>query len=101
MHESTCGEEVLPEERGGVRDVMLCYGLLCNERGRGGCGQVTEEADGYQPYLTSPENGLRQLIKRCLDLAKKPGLQCVDEVGGTELPGSHCSTPQGADTSNQ
>ena len=47
-------------------------------------GQVTEEADGYQPYLTSPENGLRQLIKRCLDLAKQPGLQCVDEVGGSE-----------------
>ena len=48
--------------------------------------QVTDEADGYQPYLTSPENGLRQLIKRCLDLAKQPGLQCVDEVGRTDLP---------------
>lgn len=42
--------------------------------------KVTMEADGYQPYLTSPEKGLRLLIKRCLDLAKQPGLQCVDEV---------------------
>lgn len=38
------------------------------------------EADGYQPYLLSPEKGLRLLVKRSLDLAKQPGLQCVDEV---------------------
>eukprot|EP00271_Cylindrocystis_brebissonii_P009737 TRINITY_DN248_c0_g2_i1.p1 TRINITY_DN248_c0_g2~~TRINITY_DN248_c0_g2_i1.p1 ORF type:complete len:1019 (+),score=213.90 TRINITY_DN248_c0_g2_i1:211-3267(+) len=42
--------------------------------------QVTREADGYQPYLTSPEKGLQLLVKRSLDLAKQPGLQCVDEV---------------------
>eukprot|EP00850_Spirogloea_muscicola_P022603 SM000303S11781 [mRNA] locus=s303:99059:105867:+ [translate_table: standard] len=42
--------------------------------------QVCLEADGYQPYLLSPEKGLRLLIKRALDMAKQPGLQCVEEV---------------------
>ncbi|CAM6021470.1 unnamed protein product [Sphagnum balticum] len=38
------------------------------------------EADGYQPYLLSPEKGLRFLIRKALDLAKDPGKSCVDEV---------------------
>jgi hypothetical protein len=42
--------------------------------------QLVEEADGYQPYLLSPEKGLRALVKKCLDLAKPPSIQCVDEV---------------------
>lgn len=42
--------------------------------------QVVAEADGYQPYLLSPEKGLRLLIKRSLELAKQPSLDCVDEV---------------------
>ena len=44
--------------------------------------QVVTEADGYQPYLLSPEKGLRLLIKKSLELAKKPSLDCVDEVRG-------------------
>ncbi|CAI7751614.1 unnamed protein product, partial [Closterium sp. NIES-54] len=42
--------------------------------------KVVAEADGYQPYVISPEKGLRLLIKRSLNLAKQPGLDCVDEV---------------------
>eukprot|EP01018_Ginkgo_biloba_P005819 Gb_19014 [translate_table: standard] len=42
--------------------------------------KVVLEADGYQPYLVSPEKGLRALIKSVLDLAKEPARQCVDEV---------------------
>uniref|UniRef100_A9U1V2 dynamin GTPase n=1 Tax=Physcomitrium patens TaxID=3218 RepID=A9U1V2_PHYPA len=38
------------------------------------------EADGYQPYLLSPEKGLRALIKKALELAKEPAKSCVDEV---------------------
>ncbi|KAI3675968.1 hypothetical protein L1987_85564 [Smallanthus sonchifolius] len=42
--------------------------------------RVVLEADGYQPYLISPEKGLRSLIKGVLDLAKEPSRLCVDEV---------------------
>lgn len=42
--------------------------------------QVVLEADGYQPYLISPEKGLRSLIKGVLELAKEPSRLCVDEV---------------------
>ncbi|CAI7847072.1 unnamed protein product, partial [Closterium sp. NIES-53] len=42
--------------------------------------KVVMVADGYQPYLLSPEKGLRLLIKRSLELAKQPGIDCVDEV---------------------
>jgi len=42
--------------------------------------QLVLEADGYQPYLFSPEKGLRALIRRALDLAKDPAKICVDEV---------------------
>lgn len=38
------------------------------------------EADGYQPYLISPEKGLRSLIKQVLEMAKEPSRLCVDEV---------------------
>lgn len=38
------------------------------------------EADGYQPYLISPEKGLRSLIKGVLELAKEPSRLCVEEV---------------------
>jgi hypothetical protein len=41
------------------------------------------EADGYQPYLISPEKGLRALIKGVLELAKEPARMCVDEVIST------------------
>lgn len=41
------------------------------------------EADGYQPYLISPEKGLRSLIKGVLELAKEPSRLCVDEVNLT------------------
>ncbi|KVI11078.1 Dynamin [Cynara cardunculus var. scolymus] len=47
------------------------------------CGigiQIVLEADGYQPYLISPEKGLRSLIKGVLELAKEPSRLCVDEV---------------------
>ncbi|KAJ7520179.1 hypothetical protein O6H91_20G070900 [Diphasiastrum complanatum] len=43
-------------------------------------GEVVLEADGYQPYLISPEKGLRELVRRALELAKDPGKSCVDEV---------------------
>jgi hypothetical protein len=42
--------------------------------------QIVLEADGYQPYLISPEKGLRSLIKGVLELAKEPSKLCVDEV---------------------
>ncbi|CAL9107578.1 unnamed protein product [Musa acuminata var. zebrina] len=44
--------------------------------------RIVLEADGYQPYLISPEKGLRSLIKGVLDLAKEPSRLCVDEVHG-------------------
>ncbi|KAL5982575.1 Dynamin-2A [Asimina triloba] len=42
--------------------------------------RIVLEADGYQPYLISPEKGLRSLIKGVLELAKEPSRMCVDEV---------------------
>ncbi|CAH2047337.1 unnamed protein product [Thlaspi arvense] len=42
--------------------------------------RIVLEADGYQPYLISPEKGLRSLIKVVLELAKDPARLCVDEV---------------------
>ncbi|VAI84800.1 unnamed protein product [Triticum turgidum subsp. durum] len=42
--------------------------------------RIVLEADGYQPYLISPEKGLRSLIKIVLDMAKEPSRLCVDEV---------------------
>ncbi|KAI9107303.1 hypothetical protein K1719_021691 [Acacia pycnantha] len=42
--------------------------------------RIVLEADGYQPYLISPEKGLRSLIKGVLEMAKEPSRLCVDEV---------------------
>ncbi|XVF86155.1 hypothetical protein PTKIN_Ptkin18bG0017400 [Pterospermum kingtungense] len=42
--------------------------------------RIVLEADGYQPYLISPEKGLRSLIRGVLELAKEPSRLCVDEV---------------------
>lgn len=42
--------------------------------------QLVLEADGYQPYLLSPEKGLRALVQKALELAKDPAKTCVDEV---------------------
>ncbi|KDO39156.1 hypothetical protein CISIN_1g044156mg, partial [Citrus sinensis] len=42
--------------------------------------RIVLEADGYQPYLISPEKGLRSLIKGVLELAKEPSRLSVDEV---------------------
>ena len=42
--------------------------------------QIVLEADGYLPYLISPEKGLRALVRKVLELAKEPARQCVDEV---------------------
>ncbi|CAL5012566.1 unnamed protein product [Urochloa decumbens] len=42
--------------------------------------RVVLEADGYQPYLISPEKGLRSLIRGLLELAKEPSMLLVDEV---------------------
>ncbi|KAK1322099.1 Dynamin-2A [Acorus calamus] len=42
--------------------------------------RIVLEADGYQPYLISPEKALRSLIKIALELAKEPSRLCVDEV---------------------
>ncbi|XP_031381726.1 dynamin-2A [Punica granatum] len=42
--------------------------------------RIVLEADGYQPYLISPEKGLRSLIKIVLEMAKEPARLCVDEV---------------------
>ncbi|KAI5073815.1 hypothetical protein GOP47_0011828 [Adiantum capillus-veneris] len=42
--------------------------------------KIVLEADGYQPYLISPEKGLRALVRKVLELAKEPAKQCVDEV---------------------
>ena len=45
--------------------------------------QIVLEADGYLPYLISPEKGLRALVRKVLELAKEPARQCVDEVSIT------------------
>ncbi|CAO2175362.1 unnamed protein product [Urochloa humidicola] len=42
--------------------------------------RVVLEADGYQPYLISPEKGLRSLIRGLLELAKESSILLVDEV---------------------
>ncbi|KAK4740961.1 hypothetical protein SAY87_024549 [Trapa incisa] len=42
--------------------------------------RIVLEADGYQPYLISPEKGLRSLIKSVLEMAKEPSRFCVEEV---------------------
>ncbi|KQJ98317.1 hypothetical protein BRADI_3g36167v3 [Brachypodium distachyon] len=42
--------------------------------------RIVLEADGYQPYLISPERGLKSLIKGLLELAKEPSTLLVDEV---------------------
>ncbi|TVU05823.1 hypothetical protein EJB05_49007 [Eragrostis curvula] len=42
--------------------------------------RIVLEADGYQPYLISPEKGLRSLIRGLLELAKEPSTLLVDEV---------------------
>ncbi|XP_062192158.1 dynamin-2A-like [Phragmites australis] len=42
--------------------------------------RIVLEADGYQPYLISPEKGLRSLIKGLLEFAKEPSTLLVDEV---------------------
>ncbi|PHU19903.1 Dynamin-2B [Capsicum chinense] len=42
--------------------------------------RIVLEADGYQPYLISPEKGLRSMIKGVLEQAKEPSRLCVDEV---------------------
>ncbi|KAM0927593.1 hypothetical protein ACQ4PT_002778 [Festuca glaucescens] len=42
--------------------------------------RIVLEADGYQPYLISPEKGLRSLIKIVLEMAKEPSRLCVEEV---------------------
>ncbi|KAL9379677.1 hypothetical protein Peur_028159 [Populus x canadensis] len=47
--------------------------------------RIVLEADGYQPYLISPEKGLRSLIKIVLELAKEPSRLCVDEGQGYSL----------------
>ncbi|KAL5207202.1 hypothetical protein ABZP36_031637 [Zizania latifolia] len=42
--------------------------------------RIVLEADGYQPYLISPEKGLKSLIKGVLEMAKEPSRLCVEEV---------------------
>lgn len=56
---------------------LLCL-LLCIDASK--FNQIVLEADGYQPYLISPEKGLRSLIKGVLELAKESSRLCVDEV---------------------
>uniref|UniRef100_A0ACD5YYP6 Uncharacterized protein n=1 Tax=Avena sativa TaxID=4498 RepID=A0ACD5YYP6_AVESA len=42
--------------------------------------RIVLESDGYQPYLISPEKGLKSLIKGVLEMAKEPSRLCVEEV---------------------
>lgn len=42
--------------------------------------QVCREADGYQPYLISPEKGLRRVIGEAVDLCLEPVQVCVQTV---------------------
>lgn len=53
--------------------------------------QLVLEADGYQPYLLSPEKGLRALVRKALELAKDPAKTCVDEVRDLRFPFFLCS----------
>ncbi len=41
---------------------------------------VARTADGYQPHLVSPENGLRQLASEALDFVSGPVNTCVNAV---------------------
>jgi dynamin GTPase len=42
--------------------------------------QTCRQADGYQPHLVSPENGMRQLGSDALDQVSTPVAQCVQQV---------------------
>jgi hypothetical protein len=42
--------------------------------------QVCRYADGYQPHLVSPENGVRALGAESLDLVAEPVRNCVRSV---------------------
>ncbi len=53
--------------------------------------QLVLEADGYQPYLFSPEKGLRALIRKALDLAKDPAKICVNEVFPSQVLKVKCT----------
>jgi hypothetical protein len=53
--------------------------------------QLVLEADGYQPYLLSPEKGLKALIRKALDLAKDPAKICVDEVFPSQVLKVKCT----------
>ncbi len=53
--------------------------------------QLVLEADGYQPYLFSPEKGLKALIRKALDLAKDPAKLCVDEVFPSQVLKVKCT----------
>lgn len=47
--------------------------------------QLVLEADGYQPYLLSPEKGLASLIRSSSELAKDLGKSCVHEVWSSSI----------------
>lgn len=42
--------------------------------------QVSRVADGYQPSLVSPENGMRKLASDALDQVVEPVNKCVQQV---------------------
>jgi hypothetical protein len=44
------------------------------------CGNWCFKADGYEPYLLSPEKGFSALIKQALDLVMELAKMYVDEI---------------------
>lgn len=75
-----------------VTCTTLCSFVFCLLRNFFACCQIVLEADGYQPYLISPEKGLRSLIKGVLEQAKEPSRLCVDEVSWVICPFDCCSS---------
>jgi len=47
--------------------------------------QVCRQADGFQPHLVSPENGLKLLIKEAMSYVEPSAEKCVDDVKFTLL----------------
>ncbi|GFH30076.1 uncharacterized protein HaLaN_28858, partial [Haematococcus lacustris] len=66
------------EAPAGIKEVFeLCRGF---ERAYVSFVNTCRQADGYQPHLMSPENGMRQLACNALDQVAGPVQACVQAV---------------------
>ena len=42
--------------------------------------KVCRRSNGYQPHLLSPEKGIKQLVKECMQLMEPASTKCVRDV---------------------